>query len=320
MKTKLRKEMVPVACAVRAFFAPVDRASSTPTVFDPAKPFDLAAPPPPWMDAGAVTNFRRAAATRVEAVKGGPRGGAIVQFRSALDARVEFDLREWGKLQMTLAAGSQHMNVLAEQEGAAARGSGGAAEAAVPLAADSTASQLVFAEVCPFSEADIVAVDVDYAGEIGYVGSGVAGGYVMDPGDVQSDPDYIRRITLNIGRVVAIAGTTVDLERPLIGGAPLPGAAAQKVVGFVDREGGSFFQEWSALFVVPDEVAGRICFYYPRLQAAAPAQESAIEIAGALGAQTLHASFMALPVQDLNDCEQVVCYRSYFPARASGLI
>jgi len=43
------------------------------------------------------------------------------------------------------------------------------------------------------------------------------------------------------------------------------GASAQVVAAFVDREGGSFFQEWSALFVAEPESGGRVCFYYPRL-------------------------------------------------------
>ena len=38
-----------------------------------------------------------------------------------LDARVEFDFREWGKLQMALAGGSEHMNVLASDPIAAAQ-------------------------------------------------------------------------------------------------------------------------------------------------------------------------------------------------------
>jgi len=46
---------------------------------------------------------------------------------------------------------------------------------------------------------------------------------------------------------------------------PAAGASAQVVVAFVDREGGSFFQEWSALFVAEAESGGRVCFYYPRL-------------------------------------------------------
>src|SRR5258708_38095138 len=50
-------------------------------------------------------------------------------------------------------------------------------------------------------------------------------------------------------------------------GAPAAGASAQVVVAFVDREGGSFFQEWSALFVAEEESGGRVCFYYPRLSA-----------------------------------------------------
>ena len=37
------------------------------------------------------------------------------------------------------------------------------------------------------------------------------------------------------------------------------------MAAFVDREGGSFFQEWSALFVAEPESGGRVCFYYPRL-------------------------------------------------------
>ena len=55
------------------------------------------------------------------------------------------------------------------------------------------------------------------------------------------------------------------LAQPLLGGAPAAGASAQVVVAFVDREGGSFFQEWSALFVAEEESGGRVCFYYPRL-------------------------------------------------------
>ena len=34
----------------------------------------------------------------------------------------------------------------------------------------------------------------------------------------------------------------------------------------MDREGGSYFQEWSAVFALPEDSGGRIFFYYPRLQ------------------------------------------------------
>lgn len=320
MKTKIRKEMAPVARRIRAYFAPVDRASGHPTVFDPARPFDLDAPPAPWLDLGAIESLRRTPATRIEPVRCGARGAATGQFRSRLEARVEFDFREWGKLQMALAAGSQHMNVLAETEASEARPSGGVPAAAVALAAGSSASELMFASPPPFAAGDLVAVDVDFDDAAGYVGTGVTAAYVRDPADVQHDADYVRRVTFNVGRVATISGSALTLEQPLIGGAPAAGAAAQKVVAFVDREGGSFFQEWSALFVLPEEAGGRVCFHYPRLQAAAPAQETAIELADPLRAYGLHAGWLALPVTDANDGDRVVCYRSYFPARSAGLI
>ncbi|MGH9579687.1 MAG: hypothetical protein ACRD2R_01730, partial [Terriglobales bacterium] len=131
----LRPPMAPAARRVRAYFAPVTRATGTPTVFDPAQnaAFDPVAPPAPWVDLGWIENFRRTSATRVEAVRGGPQGATAAQFRAQLDARVEFDFREWGKLQMALAGGSEHRNVLAADPGAPAAPSGGAPLPAVPL-------------------------------------------------------------------------------------------------------------------------------------------------------------------------------------------
>jgi hypothetical protein len=72
-------------------------------------------------------------------------------------------------------------------------------------------------------------------------------------------------VTFNVGRVVEVTATSVILAQPLLAGAPATGASAQVVAAFVDREGGSFFQEWSALFVAEPESGGRVCFYYPRL-------------------------------------------------------
>ena len=82
---------------------------------------------------------------------------------------------------------------------------------------------------------------------------------------MNSDANYVRRVTFNVGRVVEVTATSVILAQPLLAGAPAAGASAQVVAAFVDREGGSFFQEWSALFVAEPESGGRVCFYYPRL-------------------------------------------------------
>lgn len=159
------------------------------------------------------------------------------------------------------------MNVLATSPSAAPEPSGGTPIPAVAVLAGSTASELVFGmgAVNGFAAGNLVAVDVDYQQEIGYVGSGISAAYVTNPALVNRDANYVRRVTFNVGRVVEVTATAVILAQPLLGGAPATGASAQVVAAFVDREGGSFFQEWSALFVAEAESGGRVCFYYPRL-------------------------------------------------------
>jgi len=314
------------AAQVRAYFAPVERTTGGVTVFDPAKygGVQLDDPPAPWLDLGWIDSFQRRCGTTTESLRAGLRGVTVSQFRGALEARVEFDFRTWGKLQMALASGSEHMNVLAADPSANAQPSGGSALAAVAVLPDSTASEIVLGTgaVDAFDRGDLLAVDMDYAQQTGYVGSGIAAAYVRDPVDVLRDVNYVRRVTFNVGRVAEKTATSVLLAQPLLGGAPAAGAGAQKVVAFVDREGGSFFQEWSALFVAEEESGGRVCFYYPRLSPSTKpdfVREQSIEIAGEIVSLGLHAAFVAMPHADENDGRTVVCYRSYFPARAAGV-
>jgi len=265
----LRPAMVPVTRQMRAYFAPVNRTTETPTIFDPAASgvFALDSPPAPWLDLGWIEGFERYYDTPTEVVRSGTNAVPAVQFRGPIEARVEFDFREWGKLQMALAGGSEHMNVLATSPSAAPAPSGGAPVAAVAVLAGSTASEVVFGTgaVNGFALGNLIAVDVDYQQQIGYVGSGIAAAYVSNPAAVNRDLNYVRRVTFNVGRVVEVTATSVILAQPLLAGAPATGASAQVVAAFVDREGGSFFQEWSALFVAEPESGGRVCFYYPRL-------------------------------------------------------
>ena len=65
-----------------------------------------------------------------------------------------------------------------------------------------------------------------------------------------SDVDYIRRITFNVALVAQVSQTGLILAQPLPGGAPAAAAKVQTVCGFIDRTGGSFYQEWSGLFVM----------------------------------------------------------------------
>lgn len=322
-----REAMIPVTREMRAFFAPVNRANEMPTIFDPAASgeFPLDAPPAPWVDLGWIENFARWQETPNEIVRSGSQGLGSTQFRGPMAARVEFDFCQWGKLQMALAGGSEHMNVLAPVEGSGAVGpSGGTPEGAVAVLAGSTASELVLGTgvASAFAACSLVAVDVDYQQQVGYVGSGIAGAYVSNPEAVQRDPNYVRRVTFNVGRVAEVTASSIILSQPLLGGTPLEGASVQRVIAFVDREGGSFFQEWSALFVAGQESGGRVCFYFPRLSATAADGKAKREefsvIAKPLSVISLRASFLALPFIDANDGQSVLCYRSYFPALQAG--
>ncbi len=319
----LRAPMSPISRRVRAYFAPVDRATGTPTIFDPARHglFPLDAPFSPWIDLGWIERFRRAPATRFNILRSGLKGAPAAQVRGGLEARVEFEFRQWGKLQMALGGGSQHMNVLAADVNANPVGSGGAPVTPVAVLPGSTATELIFGAgaVDAFTVGDLLAVDLDYQQQTGYVGAPIAGAYVTNPLDVLFDANYLRRVTFNVGRIALKTATSAILAQPLLGGAPAAGASAQKVIAFVDREGGSFFQEWSAVFAVEEESGGRICFHYPRLQPAAPPQETSYELNPLLEGHALRASFLALPHTDINDSEQVLCYRSYFPAANAAL-
>jgi hypothetical protein len=221
---------------------------------------------------------------------------------------------------MALAGGSQHMNALAVEGAPEPQPSGGTPVAAIPLEAGSTAMELALGgAVSSFAAGDLVAVDLDYQGQTGYVGAGLSAAYVKNSTDVQGDANYIRRVTFNVGRIASLTANSALLAQPLLGGAPPSTAKVQKVVAFLDREGGSFFQEWSALFVLPEESGGRVCFFYPRLQPAAPAEEQPFEIAEPLAGIALRAAFLALPYTDASDNEQVICYRSYFPAATAAV-
>lgn len=314
----------PIAGRVRAYFAPVNRAANIPTLFDPAQTgaFALDSPPAPWIDLGWISGFSRKAGTKVGPLRSGAPAIVQTQVRTEVEATVSFEFESWGKLQLAVSAGSEQMNLLATIQPAAANGSGGIAAAAIPLqGSSSTATTLnVGTASSSFNTGDIVAVDIDYAGEIGYVGSGVSSAYVVSSAAVGGDINYVRRITLNVGRVIAIASGILTLGAPLIAGAPGAGMKVSRLTGFCDREGGRFFQEWSALFVFDGEQGDRVLYHYPRLQAmqgsaelANPLVGTAPGLASPLERMRLAAAFRALPVTDSNDSAAILCFRSYIP-------
>ena len=308
--------MSPMVGRVSAYFAPVNRAAQQPTIFDAAQSgsFALSTPPAPWVSLGWIAGFTRKCGTKIAPVRTGAPAITQLQARTEIDATVAFSFESWGKLQMSLSAGTQQMNLLAVAIGAVAEGSGGTGVPAVILQAGSTATvlQVGATAAAAFSVGELVAVDVDYTTQTGYIGSGVSGAYIQT---ALTDVDYVRRVTLNVGKIasVAISGTagSLTLEWPLIAGVPSATMKVSGVVGFCDREGSSFFQEWSAMFVGEGQQGERVIWHYPRLQAMDGVSEA--KIAGGAGYEKvqLSAAFRALPVKDPVDGETVVCFRSY---------
>lgn len=309
----------PVARRVRGYFAPVNRATQTPVFFDPSEQgkFSLDAPPAPWISLEWIQGFTRKSESKTAAVLTGIPASALEQVRETLGAQVSFEFLSWTKLTMALATGSQHMNLLAPASGAVPEADGASAAAAVVVQSGSTATfvALAAADAAGFSAGSIIALDADYAGQTGFVGAPVSGAYVRQ---ALTDVNYIRRVTFNVALVSQVTSTGLTLAEPLPGGAPAAGSKLQAVTGFVDREGGSFYQEWSALFVLEGGQGERIFFYYPRLQTMAGAQETLLPLDGkqknGLGRVLLKGQYLALPVTDPLDGEQVVCYRSFLPA------
>ena len=305
------ESMPPAARRVRAYFAPVNRAAGQATILDPAQQglFDVNAPPPPWIDLGWINGFTRKSQSKIEPLRAGAPAMTQTQSRSEIEATVTLQFAAWGKLQMALAAGTQQMNLLKTQFGATPAGSGGVAVAAVPVLAGSTATVLQAGSAATgFVVGEVVVVDVDYTGQTGFVGGGVSGAYVKA---ALSDVDYVRRVSLNVTRVIAVSGTSLTLETPLLAGVPTSSMKVSGVVGYCDREGSTFFQEWSAVFVAEGQQGERVLWHYPRLQSMASAGEAAASAGPGMEWLRQSASFRALPVKDPVDGENVVCFRSF---------
>ena len=299
--------MSPVVKRVRAYFAPVVRGVGTyegPTIFDAAQSggFVLDSPPAPWVSLGWIDGFVRKCGTKVVALRSGAPATTQMQVRTEIEATVGFAFESWGKVQMALASGTQQMNLL--------KAAAGVAVGAVALGSGSTATvlQVGATAAVSFAVGELVAVDVDYAGATGFVGAGLSGAYVKT---ALTDVDYVRRVTLNVGRVASIAAGALTLEGPSLAGVPASAMKVSGVVGFCDREGSSFFQEWSGLFVGEGQQGERVVWHYPRLQTAVGIREDVSASLGGYEKARLAGEFRALPVVDAVDGETVVCFRSY---------
>jgi len=311
-----------VILRMRAYYAPVDRANKVATIFDPStlSAFDVDSPTSSWIDLGWIDEFSRRSESQIRNVSSGIPSALLEQARSFVGSSVSMNFKSVTKMTMALTTNSQQLNVLATSSSAAAVG--GSGKTAISILAGSTASSLLVStsDAASISAGTIVAVDVDYSGETGYLGTPYSGAYLKS---ALTDVDYVRRVTFNVARVSAVAGGKITLADPLPGGVPATGMKLQQVTGFVDREGGRFIHEWSGLFVGVGSQGEKVAFYYPRLQSAQGSAEHYEVIGGKVGGDLsklqLKANFIALPVDDSLDGERIVCYRSVLPAANSSI-
>ena len=224
---------------------------------------------------------------------------------------------------MALATGSQHMNLLAPASGARLPAADGAQAApAVTVQSGSTATSIALAatDAANFTAGSIIALDVDYTGQTGFVGTPVSGAYVRQ---ALTDVDYIRRVTFNV------AGVAGEL-RP---GLPLPGLAGRRSGGRRQAAGGHRIcgpRRRKLLSGVVGAVCdGRQPGRTDLLSLSAPAdawparRKLRIPLDGkskdGQARVLLKGHFLALPVTDPLDGERVLCYRSFLPA-ANALV
>ena len=130
-----RSQMAPAAALVRAYAAPINRVTGAIAAFDPARrvhSISIRRLLPGSILAGSKTS---SAPPPPSTTLCAPALPPTSRFSTALqpEARVEFDLLTWGKLQMALSGGTQQLNVLAEQPGLLPQPSGGMALPASPV-------------------------------------------------------------------------------------------------------------------------------------------------------------------------------------------
>jgi hypothetical protein len=97
----------PLRKTMRAYFAPVNRSTQTPVLFDASEQgaFNLDTPPSPWLDLGWIHGFARKATSKSSAVLAGIPAAAVEQVRATIEAQVSLEFLSWTKLTMALATG-----------------------------------------------------------------------------------------------------------------------------------------------------------------------------------------------------------------------
>lgn len=349
----LRKNMLYVGSGWRAYFAPFDyvTANAVPGggsfILDLERqgPFNTAPFPqtstyaaqlytqagsvvPGFVDLGWIKEFKVTNNTKVGQVRSGYHGAVRAQYRGEIGEQCEFKFNEYGRLQYKVATGCQVYNLLA---------SSGAPSTTSPLSSPpsytktamtsynangTSGAQLVVASAAGFSVGQYIVCDIDFpTGGQGILGENGAFAF---PNAV-TDVDWIRKTSDFVARIAAISGTTLVLDQPFVGGGSPIGTLATPpaasfvlpVTGWTSRNGATFIQEWSGLFVADTIDGAQMAFYYPHLSINQfrGMANWAIENIGTtdLTGMQMDVLFEALAFDDPEDGETVVSYQAFYP-------
>ncbi len=290
---------------MRAYFAPVNAQSPAPFDSSLLNAWQIDAPPAPWVDLGRLATFTRFSDSQTLNVESGSPATVQLQAKQSIGARVRCRFERWNRLTMALTASSDTRNILKSGFTPLSIGSG------------SSSTILYLPSSAGISIGAFLAVDNDYSGQTGFIGAGSAGGYVQNATAITGDVDYIRRCSWNIAQVSSIRDDGgLLLASRLLGGSPTATMKAQLIMGFGDREGGTFTPEWSGLFLANGTQGEKLFFYYPRLQSMTGVGQAEEPLGGQLQTCLLDGTFRALPIADKTDGSATVCYRGFLPSAA----
>lgn len=330
-----RQNMLLIGAGWRGYFGPWDyQAALTSTTGGPKildlevqGPFSTTSPPTGFTDTGWIKEFRVTPQSKIGQVRSGYRGAVRAQYRGEVGLQFEFKFRESGRLQMKLASGTTVLNMLAPANGATAHETSPLGTAGAPAVSMTSYSVVGASAILSVSSAsgfvagNYIVCDTDYSISSGVIGSN--GSWVFP--NAVTDVDYIRKTSDFVARILSINGNNLTLDQPFVGGGapaatngtPLAGSKVQKVLGWTAREGGTFIQEWSGIFLSDTIDGAQIAMYFPHIS---PMQfrtfpNWAIENVGNtdLSGYEIDAAFNTLAFDDPIDGETVVGYYAYYP-------
>jgi hypothetical protein len=314
--------------------------------------------PAGWFDLGWIKDYAITPQSKVGSIASGYRGATRAKVRGQVGEEFEFKFQEFSRMALKISTGCEAFNFLAAGQASTTSPLGTSGTAAVSLGASGyqatggTATDprvaglptvfLPAGSGALFIAFNQIVVDIDYDKvSVGFVGSNGIPVYVNN---APQDVDFIRRtsdFTGTVALVVAgpIAGVAggqdaLVLVQPFTGGGasssvnpgpvvPPAGSKIQKITGWTVREGGTFIQDWSGLFVLDTIDGDQICFYYPHISITQfkNINTRAIDNVGTTDETRyeLDATFESLAFDDPLDGETVVCYRAFYPSSGTGV-